>query len=159
MSDAMEMLGDGTDPAVDLVGDSLIAPTELQVADLEQFVEAHADLWARDGSHLVATIDPKTGKVVATVAKLTAPSASSANPSGRSMPDPAPYLIETASMNRRSGMFPKHWGEVPREPEVRHKWILQNCRVDADGDVSALIELRARYLLLSIRARRFGPGE
>lgn len=158
MSDAMEMLGDPSDPSVDLTGDSLSAPTEIATADLEQFVEAHADLWARDGAHLLATIDPKKKRLLVSVVKFTSPSASATS---RSTPPPV-HPIEFAAMGKRSvshSLFPPAWGPPPHELRTREAWILEHCEADARGDVGKLVELRARYLVLSIAARRFGPGE
>lgn len=158
MSDAIETMGDASDPPVTMSADSLTDPSELQVEDLSAFVEAHADLWANDGPNLIARIDPKTGKVVATVAKLTTPSASA---SRRSLPPPV-HPIEFSTANRRSmahSLFPPQWGPPPHELRAREAWILQHCEADARGDVGKLVELRSRYLQLSIRARRFGPGE
>jgi hypothetical protein len=104
-------------------------------------------------------VDVARGRLIAVPIKLTKPSTSDTNSASRMIPEPILPHIEFAQVNRRSSLFPKHWGEVPHVPEVRHRWILENCRTDSHGEAGKLVELRSKYLQLSIRARRYGPGE
>jgi hypothetical protein len=50
------------------------------------------------------------------------------------------------ALGDRSGVFPRAWGQPPRDEEQRSAWILQHVRGDQADPMRALGLLRRRYL-------------
>jgi hypothetical protein len=147
----IEAMGTEADPPVSVTADAMTGPTEMQVEDVAQYIEAHQDLW-RQGGALVASV--KGRKVTATAAKLTTP-ATSASTSRSTGP---PRVTEYATETRRSSYaaFRPAWGPPPMSIEERAAWLVAHCRAE-----ERLVEMRAssKFRVLQIESRRFGPGE